>query len=116
MCPIAWALAQGRTPMRYVRLPWLMAAAIFLSSVFAPVIAEAADLSKIRTYRSHTVKFNRYCQELWRCGPAGCNWHEVCTRPCPDGYSCSPLYGAYGPYGGVAYWGAYTDSGWSYYR
>jgi hypothetical protein len=29
---------------------------------------------------------------------------------CPDGYSCYPLYGAYGPYGGPAYWGAYT--GW----
>jgi len=29
---------------------------------------------------------------------------------CPDGYSCYPLYGAYGPYGGKAYWAAYT--GW----
>src|SRR5258708_26060897 len=29
---------------------------------------------------------------------------------CPDGYSCYPLYGAYGPYGGQAYWAAYT--GW----
>jgi hypothetical protein len=27
---------------------------------------------------------------------------------CPDRYSCYPLYGAYGPYGGVAYWTAYT--------
>ncbi len=27
---------------------------------------------------------------------------------CPDRYSCSALYGAYGPYGGVAYWDAYT--------
>lgn len=30
---------------------------------------------------------------------------------CPDGYSCYPLYGAYGPYGGRAYWSAYT-AGW----
>jgi hypothetical protein len=29
---------------------------------------------------------------------------------CPDHYSCYPLYGAYGPYGGQAYWAAYT--GW----
>ena len=29
---------------------------------------------------------------------------------CPDGLSCYPLYGAYGPYGGQAYWSAY--SGW----
>jgi hypothetical protein len=27
---------------------------------------------------------------------------------CPDGYSCYPLYGAYGPYGGQEYWAAYT--------
>lgn len=30
---------------------------------------------------------------------------------CPDGYSCYPLYGAYGPYGGTLFWGAYTDAG-----
>jgi hypothetical protein len=30
---------------------------------------------------------------------------------CPDGLSCYPLYGAYGPYGGEAYWAAYT--GWT---
>jgi hypothetical protein len=29
---------------------------------------------------------------------------------CPDRYSCMALYGAYGPYGGPGYWGAYT--GW----
>jgi hypothetical protein len=34
-------------------------------------------------------------------------------RPvCPDAYSCSPLYGAYGPYGGAAYMTRYTYSGW----
>lgn len=38
-----------------------------------------------------------------------------CIRPCPDGYSCYPLYGAYGPYGGVNYWGAYTFTGWGVY-
>lgn len=27
---------------------------------------------------------------------------------CPDRYSCSDLYGAYGPYGGHAYWSAYS--------
>jgi hypothetical protein len=39
---------------------------------------------------------------------------------CPDRLSCYPLYGAYGPYGGAAYWGAYsydTDSyGYDSYR
>ena len=36
--------------------------------------------------------------------------HRLYYAGCPDGYSCYPLYGAYGPYGGKAYWGAYT--GW----
>ncbi len=31
---------------------------------------------------------------------------------CPDPYSCAPLYGAYGPYGGAAYWTRYTYAGW----
>lgn len=45
------------------------------------------------------------------CGPyAPCGVR--CRVVCPDGYSCQPLYGAYGPYGGVAYWGAYTFTGW----
>lgn len=35
------------------------------------------------------------------------------VRPaCPDPYSCAPLYGAYGPYGGAAYWTRYTYAGW----
>ena len=43
------------------------------------------------------------------CGPSGCRQHRPIYR-CPDGVSCYPLYGAYGPYGGAAYWGAYTYS------
>jgi hypothetical protein len=35
---------------------------------------------------------------------------------CPDRYSCSSLYGAYGPYGGAAYWTRYTYGGWAYIR
>lgn len=35
----------------------------------------------------------------------------VPSGSCPDGYSCYPLYGAYGPYGGTLYWGAYTAPG-----
>ena len=34
------------------------------------------------------------------------------VRPaCPDPYSCAPLYGAYGPYGGAAYMTRYTYEG-----
>ena len=35
---------------------------------------------------------------------------------CPDRFSCSSLYGAYGPYGGGAYWTRYTYGGWGYIR
>ena len=39
--------------------------------------------------------------------------HTSVVRPaCPDPYSCAPLYGAYGPYGGAAYWTRYTYAGW----
>lgn len=39
--------------------------------------------------------------------------HTSIVRPaCPDPYSCYPLYGAYGPYGGAAYWTRYTYAGW----
>jgi hypothetical protein len=27
---------------------------------------------------------------------------------CPDPYSCHPLYGGYGPWGGTAYWSSFS--------
>ena len=85
---------------------------IIFASVSVSFDAKAADAAS----RHYAGRAGLVCQDVERCGPNGCNWYHVCSRPCPDGYSCSPLYGAYGPYGGKAYWGAYTDSGWSYYR
>lgn len=78
--------------------------------------ANAADVSVPRIVQRGAELAGRYCQDIQRCGPDGCNTFHVCTRACPDGNSCAPLYGAYGPWGGTAYWGGYTDSGWSYYR
>jgi hypothetical protein len=78
--------------------------------------AKAADTNIPRANLDHIATASPNCRELWRCGPAGCNSHRVCARPCPDGYSCYPLYGAYGPYGGGAYWASYTYGGWSYGR
>jgi hypothetical protein len=76
--------------------------------------AMAADIS---VSHRHYSRADLYCHDLWRCRAGGeCNLYRVCAPACPDGYSCAPLYGAYGPYGGKAYWGAYTDSGWSSYR
>jgi hypothetical protein len=53
------------------------------------------------------------CRQVWICTAYGCGWRHHC-RPCPDRYSCYSLYGAYGPFGGRAYWGAYTAAGWGY--
>lgn len=43
---------------------------------------------------------------------------HIRTQPwlygCTAWYYCYPLYGAYGPYGGTSYWGAYTEAGWGY--
>jgi hypothetical protein len=76
--------------------------------------ANAADMG---VGHKRYSRADQYCQELYRCRAEGdCSWYRVCSRACPDGYSCAPLYGAYGPYGGKAYWGAYTDSGWSSYQ
>jgi hypothetical protein len=97
-----------------------------LAAAFMPVLAsmswfscaKAADMDVLRANRHHIVTTNPYCRALWRCGPAGCDWYRVCSRPCPDRYSCSALYGAYGPYGGFAYWAGYSFGGWGlgYYR
>lgn len=86
-----------------------------LSCLFAG--SAAADESLVRSKRARVdLTPSPYCRDVERCGPAGCQVRRVCTRPCPDGYSCYPLYGAYGPYGGLAYWGSYTDVGWGDFR
>jgi len=47
-----------------------------------------------------------------QCGP----YQRCLPAPCPDRYSCYSLFGAYGPYGGAAYWSRYSYDGWGYYR
>jgi hypothetical protein len=53
------------------------------------------------------ICLGRHCGPYTPCGVR-------CRVVCPDRYSCYPLYGAYGPYGGTRFWGAYTYSGWGY--
>ena len=100
---------QSGEAMRRISLI-ILAFVISFASIGVAFDAKAADVKTRSTHRSYVASLN--CQKLWRCGPAGCDWYRVCARPCPDGYSCYPLYGAYGPYGGTDYWGADTDSGW----
>ncbi|MGY4320262.1 hypothetical protein ACVWW1_009589 [Bradyrhizobium sp. JR3.5] len=53
-------------------------------------------------------RVGRNCQRLQYCHGDVCQWKRVCWHGCPDRYSCAPLYGAYGPYGGRDYWATYS--------
>ena len=71
-------------------------------------LSSAADLnSEFNSVRGHRVHRTVVL-------PAGCGWR--CHGGCPERYTCHSLYGAYGPYGGTAYWARYTLSGWGHYR
>jgi hypothetical protein len=62
--------------------------------------ARAADYSAIRQYEKSRQ---------------ACRGHHCVRRysSCPESPSyCYSLYGAYGPYGGTRFWGAFTSSGW----
>jgi hypothetical protein len=72
------------------------------------VISGAVPAHAAHHGRAHAVSV---CPREWVCGASGCEWRVICHRPCPDSYSCSSLYGAYGPYGGAGYWGAYSSAG-----
>jgi hypothetical protein len=78
----------------------LLIAAMTIATASAALLfasrGQAADLN------ANTRHFSRS-----DCGPYGCQWQRKLSR-CPDRLSCYPLYGAYGPYGGAAYWGAYS--------
>jgi len=79
----------------FIFLGWLLA-----SGVVSTSDATAAD-----------VQYDRGARVVTR--SAGCGrWHTCC----PGRYLCSSLYGAYGPYGGAAYWNRYTYGGWGYVR
>ena len=88
----------------------LIIAAVFalVSSGFLMPSAMADEAPVIR----HSKRHHHICLGP-RCGPyAPCGVR--CRVVCPDGYSCYPLYGAYGPYGGTRFWGAYTYTGWGH--
>ena len=88
------------------RLKWL---AIGILAIFCGLgSALAADMGgSVPSYRSvESVGAN--CQRIQTCQGEICRWKKVCWRGCSDRYSCTPLYGAYGPWGGSSYWAAYS--------
>lgn len=67
---------------------------------------DAADLQ----YRLHrTIGVRGSWGSVEKCGRDGCTLQHVCRSRC-HGYVWRSLYGAYGPYGGAPYWGAYTQA------
>jgi hypothetical protein len=92
-------------------LPALAGSFVIVAALSIPSQTQAAELA---TPPIRSTMVGPHCHSVRHCGPDGCVWHRSCHAPCPDGYSCYPLYGAYGPYGGVAYWDAYTGGGWEY--
>jgi hypothetical protein len=83
----------GGTVMKRLAL-FLIAGLFLVPAPSTPV--HAADMGVAYPERTRVVR-HHYSRERVYLG-------------CSDRYSCYPLYGAYGPYGGRAYWAAY--SGW----
>jgi hypothetical protein len=75
-------------------------------------VARAAEIDAYSREAPVRVAVSGHCLRQWICGPEGCGWQRSCHARCPDRFSCRSLYGAYGPYGGTAYWGKYTSTGW----
>ena len=74
-----------------------MGKTLFASIAVAGILtcAAAADESALRRHGKAVHRVN-HVDHLYR------------RRGCPDAWSCFSLYGAYGPYGGAAYWNRYT--------
>jgi hypothetical protein len=80
------------------RLLYLVTAIIAIPA-FALLFAGRGQAADLNVYKRQASRSD--------CGPSGCGWHHLTYR-CPDRLSCYPLYGAYGPYGGAAYWDVYS--------
>jgi hypothetical protein len=97
--------------MRKLIVTIAMAAAV-VGLIGTSHVARAGDMGVYSRETPARVAVGWHCSRRWICGPEGCSWQKLCRGGCPDRYSCRSLYGAYGPYGGTRYWGAYTSVGW----
>jgi hypothetical protein len=87
----------------------LAASALLLGVVgAASTFADGAELSG-EYFRGQPPRARHRETAMTACGLR-------CRAICPDGYSCSPLYGGFRlPYANPAYWSRYTASGWTPY-
>lgn len=92
----------------------LLLAASTLIALAAPSVGSGAELSESSAPRPYrTTGSAAKCPLVRQCNESVCVLRRLCpVSDCPPGYPCHSLYGAYGPYGGSRYWGAYTSTGW----
>jgi hypothetical protein len=68
---------------------------ICLTTIALPAMASAADLAPLHHRSSRTWSEERY----------------AVRRGCPAPFTCSSLYGAYGPFGDYRYWTEFSNVG-----
>jgi len=83
------------------------------AGLLGPLQAYSAEVLKAPRLATRPAELLR-CHGPRLCDATGCFVSPACeVRPvCPPGNPCYSLYGAYGPYGGTNFWGAYTAAGW----
>jgi hypothetical protein len=94
----------------------LVAAGVCMAGCVALGFSTSGGAAELVAPRAHVAEAMTPCDGIRPCRPVSCRLDHRCRPLCPDGYSCYPLYGAYGPYGGMAYWDAYTGGSWEYRR
>lgn len=78
----------------------LLALAVSVGVDPVPALADGIAVAR-------PAKVVRPAHRIARCRYDRCGYPAIC----PDG-TCRSLYGAYGPYGGAAYWSRYSYGGW----
>ena len=99
--------------MRHGFRKLLIAIALLLLGFSLPGSIEAAEIAAPVRKVAPASKVKKVLRYAGTCLSYRCRKRLV-WRGCPDRFSCYPLYGAYGPYGGVGYWTAYGP-GWAHY-
>jgi hypothetical protein len=86
---------------------------IVAAGLFGPLEVYSAEVLKAPQTTMRRAELPR-CRGMRLCDATGCFPSPACGRrpACPPGNPCYSLYGAYGPYGGTNFWGAYTAAGW----